>query len=192
MRAWFIRCNGETAHNEPGTPRYVPGEPPNFPDTKFNYLWECLNKGFARVGWPGAGDLRAPDWRSKAAACYGSMMAPYHVGFLEQFVTIRPRDLVAVPAYQRKYLVHLGVVSQPTDSEKTGGTGGAYYYYHAVEKGDWYDNAHRVDVRWARHADGRPMTFECPEIGGTWLRGFGPVLSGLQRLRELAQQAGLS
>ena len=50
MHVWFIRCNGETAHNEPGTPRFVPGEPPQFPKREFNYRDECLCKGFARVG----------------------------------------------------------------------------------------------------------------------------------------------
>ncbi len=66
MHVWFIRCNGETAHNEPGTPRFVPGEPPQFPERAFNYRDECLCKGFARVGWPAAGDLRHADWRARA------------------------------------------------------------------------------------------------------------------------------
>jgi hypothetical protein len=82
MSSWFIRCNGETAHNQPGTERYVPDEPPRFPNREFNYLSECLRKGFARVGWPGAGDLRAAEWRAGAMRVYGDVIKPHHFKFL--------------------------------------------------------------------------------------------------------------
>jgi hypothetical protein len=113
MRIWFIRCNGETAHNEPGTLRYVPGEPPTFPRREFNYRDECLCKGFARVGWPGSGDLRDPNWRTNAFRVYGDLMKPHHVRFLEQFLSIRAGDLVLLPTYAKRYEVHLGIVIPP-------------------------------------------------------------------------------
>ena len=45
MRTWFTRLNGDTAHNRPGTPLYMPGEPPNYPDRHFNYTRKCLEDG---------------------------------------------------------------------------------------------------------------------------------------------------
>jgi hypothetical protein len=54
MSIWFIRCNGETAHNQPGTSRHVPGEPPRWPAREFNYHDKCLEDGFARYGLPAA------------------------------------------------------------------------------------------------------------------------------------------
>jgi hypothetical protein len=53
MNIWFVRCNGETAHNQPVTGRYVPGEPPRWPAREFNYHDKCLEDGFARS--PAAG-----------------------------------------------------------------------------------------------------------------------------------------
>ena len=85
MSIWFIRCNGETAHNRPGTSRYIPGERPNWPDREFNYHDECLEQGFARYGFPAAGDLREPGWRSRARSAYGSMLEPRHERYLQQF-----------------------------------------------------------------------------------------------------------
>lgn len=191
MSAWFIRCNGETAHNQPGTARFVPGEPPRFPDREFNYVNECLNEGFARVGWPAAGDLRELQWRARATGVYGAMMKPHHVRYLERFVLIVVGDLVLLPTSARKRNeVHLGVVFQPR-RPRLRGTGTAYYYYFDVQARDWYDNAHRVDVEWAKRADGRPRSFDVPEIGGTWIRGFGEVKAGRERVVRLARDSGL-
>jgi hypothetical protein len=70
MAVWFARSNGDTLHNEPGSPRFVPGEEPTFPNKTFDYREECLRDGFIRVGWPAAGSLMESDWRDRAAAAY--------------------------------------------------------------------------------------------------------------------------
>jgi hypothetical protein len=192
MRVWFIRSNGETAHNEPGTPGFVPGEPPQFPKREFNYRDECLCKGFARVGWPAAGDLRHSDWRGRALHAYANMMREHHLHFLEQFVEIEPGDVVLVPTYQTRYQVYLGVVVRPRRPEvHLDGIAPAYYYHFDIAAGDWFDNAHRVDVRWARPPEGLFQVFDIPEIGGTWIRGFGEVKAGKERILRLAQTADL-
>lgn len=191
MSVWFIRCNGGTAHNQPGTARFVPGEPPRFPGREFNYINQCLEKGFARVGWPAAGDLREPQWRARASAVYGAMLKAHHVRYLERFVRIVGGDLVLLPTSARKrYEVHVGVVIQPKRPQPEG-TGTAYYYYFDIQARDWYDNAHRVDVEWAKREDGRPRSFDIPEIGGTWIRGFGEVKAGRERVVRLARDSGL-
>lgn len=190
MRVWFIRCNGETAHNEPNTALFVPGEPPRFPDRKFNYRNACLEKGFARVGWPATGDLRDVKWRDRAMSAYGAMMRKHHVRLLEQFFLIDVGDLVVLPSYKKQYEVHIGVVISPWRPQ-SGRTGAAYYYYVDIEAGDWYDTAHRVDVRWARRDKGRPSLFDIPEIGGIWRRAFGEVKAGCERTVQLARDSGL-
>jgi hypothetical protein len=70
MAVWFARSNGDTLHNEPGSPRFMPGEEPTFPNKTFDYREECLRDGFIRVGWPAAGSLMESDWRDRAAAAY--------------------------------------------------------------------------------------------------------------------------
>ncbi len=191
MSAWFIRSNGETAHNEPGTSRYVPGERPQFPDRQFNYHDECVRDGFARVGWPAAGDLRHPAWRSRANVAYGSMMKAHHVRFLEQFAGILPGDLVVLPGYQRRHEVHLGIAVPPRRSEFSRGGGGAYYYHFDISACEWFENAHRVDVKWAVGADGTVRWFDVPEIGGSWLHGFANITARSSRIEQLAAEAGL-
>jgi hypothetical protein len=192
MHVWFIRCNGETAHNEPGTARYVHGEPPEFPEREFNYRDECLCKGFARVGWPAAGDLRRADWRSRALDAYGSMMKDHHAQFLDQFVRIEVGDLVLLPTYQKRCQVYLGVVVSSRRKQESLRSGGLAYDYHFdISAGDWFENAHRVDVRWAKRLAGLFQVFDVPEVGGTWIRGFGEVKAGTERIQSLTQHAPL-
>lgn len=186
MRIWFIRCNGETAHNEPSTTRYVPGEPPTFPRREFNYRDECLCKGFARVGWPRAGDLREASWRANVSRVYGDLIKQHHVGFLEQFLDIEVGDLVLLPTYGNRYEVHIGEVIQRRGAKASAHNQEAYYYFFDIAAGDWFDNAHRVDVRWVRPEAGMFSKFMVPEIGGTWIRGFGQVKGGSERLVQLA------
>ena len=56
MNIWFVRTNGNTAHNNPNDSGYVPGEPPHYPQTEFNYSQKCLKEGFVRYGWPNTGN----------------------------------------------------------------------------------------------------------------------------------------
>ena len=190
MITWFIRCNGETSHNQPGTRVFMPGEPPAYPKRQFNYLEECLNKGFARVGFPAAGDPRSADWHSRASAAYGNLMQPHQVGYLEQFVSIGVGDIVVIPTYQNQYEVYLGVVIPPRNGVP-GAAGRAYYYHFDIPAGDFFENAHRVDVNWARNPDGTFLAFDIPEIGGIWRRAFGQVNAGSRRIIQLARDSGL-
>jgi len=189
MNIWFIRCNGETAHNQPGTKWFVPGEPPNYPNREFNYRDTCLREGFARHGTPGAGDLRRLGWRERARSVYGDGLKPYHVRYLEEFLSIRPGDLVLLPTYVQQYEVHLGVVIPQRNAAGRAGT--AYYYHYDVAAGDWFENAHRVDVEWAKGPNGKGMVFDVPELGGTWRRAIGRVQAGYERVVELAGRAHL-
>jgi hypothetical protein len=117
------------------------------------------------------------------------MMKHHHLQFLERFAGIDVGDIVLLPTYQQRYEVHLGVVIPPRRSPDERE---AYYYYFHFKSGDWYDNAHRVDVNWARTPVGSFRTFDVPEIGGTWIRGFGEVKGGTARIASLAKEAGLT
>ena len=189
MRIWFIRCNGETGHNQPGTARFVPGEPPTFPNRQFNYRDDCLCKGFARVGWPGSGDLRNEKWRATASRVYGSVIQQHHLRLLERFREIAVGDIVLLPTYAKRYEVHIGEVIAPRFAPTSPQITGPYYYYFDVANGDWFENAHRVDVRWARPQAGLFLRFSVPEIGGTWIRGFGQVKTGSSRIVKLLREA---
>jgi len=120
-------------------------------------------------------------------------MKQHHVRFLEQFVSVALGDLVLLPTYQKRYQVYLGIVVRPRrlgNADRTQNTV-AYYYHFDLAGGDWYDNAHRVDVDWAKPQAGMFSTFDIPEVGGTWIRGFGQVQSGVHRIVRLAESAGL-
>jgi hypothetical protein len=196
MDIWFIRCNGDTAHNDPATTRYIPGEPPAVPRRSFNYLHECLSGGFARVGWPGTSDLRHPGWRDLWRQTYAEIVNPDEhdkfVGYLEQFVRIPPGDLVLLPikpSPRNTYNVHLGVVVSPrglASSAVPRGVGSsAYYYFHDILAGHWYENAHRIDVNW------HPEIHNIGHLGGVWRWGFRPVRDGSDHIVNLARRVGL-
>jgi hypothetical protein len=111
---------------------------------------------------------------------------------LEEFRSIKPGDVVLLPTYQRRYEVHLGAAIAPRDASKRSRLdGGAYYYFFDIAAGDWYDNAHRIDVEWAKLPSGDCRTFHVPEIGGTWIRGFGQVKTGQDSILRLARDCGL-
>ena len=98
-----------------------------------------------------------------------------------------------LPTYQKRYQVYLGIVIRPRrlgKADRRQNTQG-YYYHFDIAGGDWYDNAHRVDVDWAKPEAGMFSTFDIPEVGGTWIRGFGQVQSGVRRIARLAEAAGL-
>jgi hypothetical protein len=194
MRTWFARCNGDTAHNQPGTPLYIPGEPPNFPDRHFNYTRLCLEEGYARHGTPAAGDLREPGWRVQAHRAYGNLSSR-SMSYLEHFVSIRVGDVIVIPAFREKYDVHVGVVIPPRRTEPprplSARGWSAYYYHYDIAAGDWYENAHRVDVTWKRTASGGFEILSLPELGGLWRCAFGPIENGHERLLMLAARAGV-
>jgi hypothetical protein len=185
MNVWFARCNGTTAHNAPGTRLYVPGEPPRSPARDFNYKHECIMGGFARVGWPAAGDLRAVGWRQTARAAYPDI-SDEHLGYLEQFASIRVGDLMLIPAYRDKFDVRVGVVSPPPTERSTDFDGfHPYHYHYDVQSEAWYENAHRVPVQWSR----KFATLSC--LGRVWLKAFGQIVKGSAEVVEAARERGL-
>ncbi len=110
MNVWFARCNGETAHNNPATGLYVPGEPPTYPDRKFEYKHECIVGGFARIGWPASGDLRASNWREAALTAYPDILDE-HLTYLDQFASIQVGDVMLIPAYRDRVQAYVLALS---------------------------------------------------------------------------------
>ena len=123
------------------------------------------------------------------------MMQPLHLGYLEYFASIRVGDVIVVPAYREKYDVYVGLVIPPRRARQDRPTPApgwsAYYYHYDISAGDWYENAHRVDVQWKRTGTGALTILHVPELGGLWRKSFGPIESGHERLLVLAAQAGV-
>lgn len=108
---WFVRSNGNTGHNAPDSPDFVPGEPPLFPEVAFDYREKCLAEGFARIGWPNTGDLRNPGIGRLAPDGYSfETIDTSKQEYLTQFVSIRVGDLILIPSGEGEHSVHLGVV----------------------------------------------------------------------------------
>jgi hypothetical protein len=51
--------------------------------------------------------------------------------------------------------------------------------------GDWYENAHRVSVRWC----GQFATLSC--LGRVWLKAFGQVVKGAEEVLQAAAKRDL-
>jgi len=188
LNVWFIRSNGETLHNNPGTKLFVPGEPPRFPNRKFNYRLECLEGGFARVGWPAAGDLRIPGWRTRGRDAYGMEFTSRYIGYLEGFLAIRAGDIVLIPADRSKYDVHVGVVGTSIDE---GRFSCPYFYRYEATRGDVFENAHRMPVSWARKSSGEWTSVNVSGLGGLWLQGFARLESTRSDVARQAAELGL-
>ena len=111
MNIWFVRSNGETAHNNPHDSSYVPNEPPIFPLKEFNYSQKCLNDGFARYGWPNTGDLREKNPLRLAPLSYSfNDLETRYKTYLTKFCSIKAGDLILIPADgQNRGDVHLGI-----------------------------------------------------------------------------------
>lgn len=194
MNVWFVRSNGKTAHNNPMTPDFVPGEPPMFPETYHNYRQKCLDDGFARLGWPNTGDLRQPGLNRLAINGYTlAGLQDRYRNYLRDFKSILTGDLILIPADVHQYDVHLGVVvrrdrdTREVISREPGIS--AYYYYHDVANEQWYECAHRVDVLWDQDAEG---CFRVHHIEGiAWRVAFSSVMKGSTTAIELARLANL-
>jgi len=190
VQTWFTRANGNTAHNNPSSHLFIPGEPPNYPDTAFDYTQTCLQEGFARVGWPATGDLRQSGWESQAQQQYGHMIGPHHHRYLRYFVRVRVGDLFVMPAGHTRYNVHIGIVAPPPPALSRA-KDMAYYYHYDVSNGDWFENAHRVNVDWKGQANGSFAVINLSELGGLWRTFFGPVRAGHERLLSEAKRQRL-
>lgn len=167
------------------------GEPPLYPIRKFDYKEEWLHKGFARIGLPATGDHRLGWWRECGITVYGNVwLNDDKIRNHEQFALIEVGDIILIPTGLRRYQVHLGVAKPPRMGVNLAAPHRAYYYFYNIASGDWYENAHRIDVEWAKSGN-EFQAFDIPEIGGTWLRSFGPVKAGRMLSEQLAKGSGL-
>ena len=197
MAVWFVRSNGVTCHNDPScSDLFVQGEAPSFPEKAFDYREKCLAEGFARIGWPNVGDLRRLGHGQLAVGGYGLTDVEPHVEkYLESFRGIVTGDFLVIPAGGRPGEVHLGKavlrdrITRELLSIRPGTE--AYYFFHDLGNGQWYECSHRVDVLWDRKPDGSFAVHEIPGLGGLWLRAFGPVRKGQDFVLGLASEVGL-
>jgi hypothetical protein len=192
MKAYFVRTNGCSVHGGSRAEAFVAGEP----EGRFDYREKCLAEGFARIGWPNTGDLRNGLAARLAPHGYslGSISDRYR-RYLERWADISVGDLILIPAGEGKYQAHLGVVTlrdRDTRQEIESPVGApAYYFFHDVANGEYYECAHRVDVRWHRSTAGTAVVHHFPEIGGLWLSAFGELKTGAQQAERVALSAGL-
>jgi hypothetical protein len=193
MSVYFVRSNGCSVHSLKDRPEeYVEGEPTG----PFNYRLKCLEDGFARIGWPNTGDLLQQEARRLAPRGYSlKSISEQHRRYVQQWSDLRVGELVVIPADAEPYEVHLGVVvrrSIDTRQEIPAPLGSpAYYYFHDLPNGDWYECAHRVDVRWQVDSRGVPVVHCFPQIGGTWRRAFSRLSSARSWIEKAAHEAGL-
>lgn len=197
MNIWFVRSNGETAHNNPGDFGYIQNEPPKFPLREFNYTQKCLSDGFVRYGWPNTGDLREKDPIRLVPLSYSFKdLKTRYKTYLTKFSSIRAGDLILIPADgQNRGDVHLGI-ALTVDRKKVlpyiEPRPNAYYYYYDISKGDWYECAHRVNVLWSRKEDGEFSVFHINATQGVvWILAFSQVEDPDGVIYHLAKNAGL-
>ena len=170
---YFVRVNGDTLHNNvANTACFVPGEPPAFPSTFFNYLKFCFERNIVRIGWPDTGDLLAPTPGEGALAnCYSlATVLPYRRKYLETFRDIPVGSVILVPDKDCPGKLHICTVTK------------AYHYFYNVPA-DPYECAHRLGVTWDRDSVGQPieysaMTVEIDIHGGVWRRAFHQFRTG--------------
>ena len=159
---YFVRVNGRTAHNNPARPAcYVAGEPPAFPQTKYDYAEYCLRYDLVRVGWPGAGDLRKGDDVPEAAPCYGTFSDRVR-DHLRAFRSIPVGAGVLMPDKRYPGVLYAGDAKLP------------YGYFHEPPDHP-FECAHRVGVRWDLDpATSEPVRYTAEQFGfssrgGWWL-----------------------
>jgi len=198
MECWFTTSHGDTVHNNPETNNYVPGEPPLHTSSRMiNYRKECLKKGFARVGWPNTGDLRQDHRGEGRLAPEGysfSSITGTQQNCLENFSKILAGDFIIIPADEEVGNVHLGIVLTtdklliPPYLEPRPN---AYFYHHNISAGDYYECAHRVNVKWAMDVEGDFQRFQISKFGGVWRQPFSHVIQQKDHLFQLARQSKL-
>lgn len=197
MNVWFVRSNGETAHNNPHDLGYVSNEPPIYPLKEFNYTQKCLEDGFARYGWPNTGDLRVNDPKRLAPLSYSfNDLETRYKTYLTKFCSIKAGDLILIPAdAQNRGDIHLGI-ALTTDRKKIlpyiEPRPNAYYYYHDIANGDWYECAHRVNVSWAQSEDREYSIFHVNATEDiVWILAFSQVNDEGGEIYQMAHKAGL-
>jgi hypothetical protein len=159
---YFVRVNGRTVHNNRNTPDcYVPGEPPEYPETAFDYAEYCLRYDLVRLGWPGAGDLRDHPDVPESTPCYGVLNDRVR-NHLRDFKTIAAGAGILMPDRKRAGVIYAGDAKLP------------YGYFYELPNHP-FECAHRVGVRWDLDpASGRPVEYHADDFGvssrgGWWL-----------------------
>ena len=165
MSTYFIRVNGDTGHNNPGNPDcFVPGEPPGFPRTAFNYFQRCLEQGFVRIGWPDVGDLSVGNGHGALSHCYRLPdLEPYIQRNLLRFADIPKGSTILMPNKANSGDLAIGT------------TVSAYFFFHQVPQ-----DPHRIRVQWDTDSQGEPIVYRArrlgiPTTGGFWRRAFSPI-----------------
>ena len=199
MDVWFIRTNGGSAHNDPANPAaYVPGEPPDDPETEFDYREKCVAEGFVRIGWPNTGDLRAPGRGALVEEPYiWESLDEKHQDRLRDFAAIPTGDLVLIPAGGEVGECHLGRVVRRIRRGSRGRvvmrTGlSSYHFFHDLPRGEPYECAHRLDVLWDCEPDGEPAVHAFEGLKGPWRHPFQHVVEAGDAVARVAQEAGLA
>ncbi|MCD4674237.1 MAG: hypothetical protein K8R77_16355 [Anaerolineaceae bacterium] len=198
MNIWFVRANGETAHNNSNDVAYVPGEPPVFPLREFNYTQKCLDDGFVRYGWPNTGDRTAKNPIRLAPQSYSfDDLKKRYQTYLNKFCSIKAGDFILLPANgQNRGDVHLGIALTANRKKALPyiePRPNAYFYYHDVQKGDWYECAHRVNVLWGCTKDEEFSIFHinAAEQIKVWNLAFSLVKDNEGVIYQMAKKAGL-
>jgi hypothetical protein len=172
MKLYLIRVNGNTAHNNPhDAAHFVDGEPPNYPNTYYNFLSSCFAKNIVRIGWPNVGDLQSPGVGALPTGYKLNSVKPYVKKYLETFRDIPVGSIVLVPNGDISGDIYIAEVTEP------------YHYFHNPPA-DPYEHSHRLGVRWDRDENGVPILYHAEQLGinvrgGLWRRAFGVVTNPL-------------
>ena len=116
----------------------------------------------------------------------------YIQAYLMQFASIRVGDIILIPVDKDVGDIHFGLVvlrdleTRQVTCLRPGIK--AYYYYHDIPNGDWYECAHRVDVLWDRSPDGSYAIH--PIDGIVWRKAFSKVIKSRNQVSDLAKEIG--
>lgn len=169
---YFIRANGNTAHNNPAAADcYMPGEQPRYPDTFFNGIGYCLRHNIIRIGWPNVGDLRSANPRGPLPSCYYHDLEslgshnPDHRRYLETFIQIQKGSVVLVPDAVSSQ-VYVATVAEPYD----------YMYDPPTHP---FEHAHRYPAEWDRTGTGEYAVYhkDALRLRAYWPKAFSRILN---------------
>ena len=182
MPYYFVRVNGNTLHNDPNTNCYIVGEPPNYPNKKFNYYRYCLEKSIIRIGWPDVGDLLIGNRANALSNCYDlNSIQTRHRNYLFAFSQIPQGSVILMPNIEIPGELYLGEVTKT-------------YWYHYNIPIDPYECSHRISVNWDCKKDRDPVKYNSKQFGinhhiGWWRFAFykiqnGNIIKAIDRVRQ--------